>query len=123
MTRDFVEKWLDTMRSAWINADMKTIKSLFSKTAEYYETPFEKPATNIAEVLELWEGVENQIIKRLEFIILAVDGNSAVVQWIFECDGASFDGIYLIKFNDDQECIFFKSWEMERPLTFRKDMK
>lgn len=109
-----MEQWLATMRAAWINADLEAIKVLFAKTTEYYETPFYKPAINTSEILELWIGVNKQIIKRLDFTILAIDGDTAIIHWIFEHEGASFDGIYQIKFNDNNDCIFFKAWEMEK---------
>lgn len=114
MEYTFVEDWLETLKAAWINADMDVIKNLFAKTTQYYETPFYKPATNITEILKLWNGVEKQVIKRLDFSILAVEGNTAVINWIFEREGANFNGIYLIKFNNNKECLFFKSWEMNR---------
>jgi hypothetical protein len=101
------------MKAAWLNADLAAIETLFAKTTEYYETPFDKPATNISEILKLWKDVKNQKIKRLDFTILAIDENSVVVQWILEYSETKFDGIYLIKFNNNKECIFFKSWEMK----------
>lgn len=37
-----------------------------------------------------------------------------IVNWLFKRDTTTFDGIYEIKFNDQLECIYFKSWEMEQ---------
>ena len=114
ITRDFVEKFLKELHNAWIRADLLSIKFLFEKTTEYCETPFHKPATNISEILDLWKDVSSQVIKQLEFHILAIDGNTAVIRWIFQRDGAGkFDGIYLMKFDKNGNCISFMTWEME----------
>ncbi|MCL2338671.1 MAG: hypothetical protein FWC51_01805, partial [Proteobacteria bacterium] len=113
-THDFVNDWLARMNAGWTKADFSIIKDLFSETERYYETPFEKPATNISEILKLWKGVEKQIIKKLEFKVLAIEKNTAIVQWYFERKGATFDGIYELKFNDNKKCIFFMAWEMEK---------
>lgn len=57
--------------------------------------------------------IKNQNIENIEFKILAIDKNVLIVEWIFERNIIAFDGIYEIKFNDNMECIYFKSWEME----------
>ena len=114
MQKEYVEKWIENMRQAWLTKDLKAVEVMFAKTTLYYETPFEKPATNIEDIMKLWEGVKEQQIKRLDFDLLALDNNVAIVQWIFEKQEAYFDGIYLIKFNDNGDCLFFKSWEMQK---------
>ena len=50
MKREFVEGWLNVMKSAWMNADLDAVKKLFTKTTEYYDTPFGKPAVNIDNI-------------------------------------------------------------------------
>ena len=57
--------------------------------------------------------IKNQNIENIEFKILAIYKNVLIVEWIFERNIIAFDGIYEIKFNDNMECIYFKSWEME----------
>ena len=54
----------------------------------------------------------NENIQNIEFHILAIDGNTLIVQWILKQNDKDFDGIYEIKFNKSNECIYFKSWEM-----------
>ena len=44
--------------------------------------------------------------------VLAIDNNVLIAQWILKQNNQDFDGIYEIKFNDDLECIYFKSWKM-----------
>lgn len=114
MDRTFVENWLNILRESWLNKDGKRAASLFNKTNFYQETPFLAPFTKYDEIAEEWKNIDNQDIKKLEFKILAIDCNTVIVNWIFQRDVTEFDGIYEIKFNENKECIYFKSWEMEK---------
>ena len=114
MDREYVESWLNTLREAWLNKDSIKAASLFTNTTFYQETPFLTPYTKYEKIKKEWTNIDNQDIKKLEFKILAVDNNTVIVNWIFQRDVIEFDGIYEIKFNDNNECIYFKSWEMEK---------
>lgn len=114
MERTYVENWLNKLRESWINKEVSKASSLFKNTTFYQETPFISPFTNYEDIKKEWEGIKNQEIKDLKFNILAIQGNVVIVNWIFKRDTEEFDGIYEIKFNDEKECIYFKSWEMQR---------
>ena len=113
MNRDFLEEWLEKLREFWIQKNPEKCASLFLKTTYYQETPFDEAYTTYEGILEEWQGIKNQDIKELRFSILAIDGNVAIVEWNFVSD-AEYNGIYEIIFNDNQECISFRSWEMVR---------
>lgn len=72
------------------------------------------PYNTFDEIEMEWQHIKEQNIKNIEFKILAVDNNVLIIEWIFEVDTKTFDGIYEIKFNDNLDCIYFKSWEMEK---------
>lgn len=110
----FGNEWLDKLKQFWANKDIDGATSLFTKTEYYQETPFMKPYTTFEEIKKEWQNIENQNINKIEFTILAIDNNTMIVEWLFERDITVFDGIYEIKFNSDLECIYFKSWEMEK---------
>lgn len=114
MTREYIDNWLNTLKESWLNKDVSKAVSLFTNTTFYQETPFLTPYTKYDEIAKEWENIDNQDIKKLEFKILAIDNNTVIVNWIFQRDITEFDGIYEIKFNDNNECIYFKSWEMEK---------
>lgn len=114
MERAFAEEWLDKLKNSWQNKDVKGATSLFRKTEFYQETPFSKPYTTFGEIEKEWEHVKEQNIKKIEFKILAIENNVLIVEWIFKRDLLTFDGIYEIKFNENLECIYFKSWEMAK---------
>ena len=88
--------------------------SLFTKTTFYQETPFMKPYITLEEINQEWQHVKNENIQTIEFKILAIDGNKVIVEWLLKQNDIDYDGIYEIKFNDDLECIYFKSWEMTK---------
>lgn len=86
----------------------------FKKTTFYQETPFMKPYTIFDEIKQEWQHIKDQDIKNIEFKILAIDNNVLIVEWIFERNTVTFNGVYEIKFNQNLDCIYFKSWEMEK---------
>lgn len=112
MNSEYAKEWLNKLKEFWFNKDIEKAVSLFSKTTFYQETPFMKPYTTIEEINEEWQHVKNENIKNIEIKLLAIDGNTIIAEWFLEQNDQEFDGIYEIKFNDDLECVYFKSWEM-----------
>lgn len=112
MNRQFIEQWLNKLKESWFNKDIENAVSLFDKTTFYQETPFMLPYTTIEEIREEWQHVKNEDIQHIEFKILAIDEYVAIVEWVLKQNDEEYDGIYEIKFNENLECIYFKSWEM-----------
>lgn len=112
MSREFALEWLDNLKKYWFNKDIDSAVSLFTKTTFYQETPFMEPYTNIDEINKEWQHIKNENIQNIEFKILAIDNYTLIVEWILKQNDINYDGIYEIKFNDNLECIYFKSWEM-----------
>lgn len=114
MNRKSVEKWLNDLREYWLNKDIINAVSLFNKTTFYQETPFMASYTTIEEINQEWQHVKDENIQKIEIKILAIEGNTVIAEWILKQNDNDYDGIYEIKFNDNCECIYFKSWEMIR---------
>lgn len=112
MEREFVNDWLDKLKQYWFSKDIKKAVSLFNKTTFYQETPFMKPYTTIEEIKNEWKHIKNENIQNIEIKLLAIDNYTVIAEWILEQNNQEYDGIYEIKFNNDLECIYFKSWEM-----------
>ncbi len=112
MNREYAEEWLNKLKNYWYNKDIENAVALFTKTTFYQETPFMKPYTTIQEINQEWKHIKNENIQNIEFKILALDGNTLIVEWILKQNSQEYDGIYEIKFNDNLECVYFKSWEM-----------
>lgn len=102
MDKQFVEEWLNKLKDYWFNKDIDNAVSLFKSTIFYQETPFMEPYTTLEEINEEWQQT------------LAIDGYTVIAQWILKQNDMNFDGIYEIKFNENMECIYFKSWEMKK---------
>ncbi len=114
MNVEYANKWLEKLKKYWLSKDVEKAVSLFNKTTFYQETPFMNPYTTIDEIKEEWQHVKNENIENLDFIILAIDNNILIVEWKLKQNDEEYDGIYEIKFNDNLECIYFKSWEMTK---------
>lgn len=112
MNKDFVNDWLNKLKQYWFNKDIDNAVSLFNKTTFYQETPFMRPYTTIEEINQEWQHVKNENIQNIEIKLLAIDDNIVIAEWLLKQNNQEFDGIYEIKFNDNLECIYFKSWEM-----------
>lgn len=113
MDRKFADEWLNKLKDYWVNKDIDSAVSLFRKTTFYQETPFMKPYTTLEEISEEWQHVKNENIQYVKIKLLAIDGYTVIAQWILKQNDIDFDGIYEIKFNENFECIYFKSWEMK----------
>lgn len=113
MNKQFVDEWLNKLKDYWFNKDIDSAVSLFKNTLFYQETPFMKPYTTLEEINQEWQHVKNENIQFIEIKTLAIDGYTIIAQWILKQNNQSFDGIYEIKFNENLECIYFKSWEMK----------
>ena len=111
---NFANKWLGNLKEYWFNKDIDKAVSLFQKTTYYQETPFMKPYTTFDEINQEWQHIRNENIKEIEIKILSIDKNTLIAEWILKQNNQEFDGIYEIKFNDNLECIYFKSWEMSK---------
>ncbi len=113
MDKKFVDEWLNKLKDYWFNKDIENAVSLFRNTTFYQETPFMKPYTTLEEINQEWQHVKNENIQFIEIKPLAIDGYTVIAQWILKQNNQNFDGIYEIKFNENLECIYFKSWEMK----------
>ena len=112
MNRKFAEKWLNELKDYWFNKDIENAVSLFTKTKFYQETPFMNPYTTLDEIKEEWQHIKNENIQNIELRVLAIDNLTLIAQWILKQNDKDYDGIYEIRFNNDLECVYFKSWEM-----------
>lgn len=112
MNKDFVLNWLNNLKEFWFSKDIESAVLLFNKTTFYQETPFMKPYTTLDEINEEWQHVKDENIQNIEIKLLAIDGYTVIAEWLLKQNNQEYDGIYEIKFNDNLECIYFKSWEM-----------
>lgn len=82
---------------------------MFKNATFYQETPFMEPYTTLDEINEEWKHVKNENIQNIEIKLLAIDGYTVIAEWLLKQNNQEYDGIYEIKFNENFECICFKS--------------
>lgn len=114
MNKEFALQWLNKLKEYWFNKDIDSAVSLFNKTTYYQETPFMEPYTTIEEIRKEWQHIKDENIQNIEFNILAIDKNTLIVEWKLNQNNEDYDGIYEIKFDNELNCIYFKSWEMTK---------
>ena len=68
-----------------------------------------KAYTTIQEINQEWQHIKDENIKRIDIKLLAIDKNTVIAEWTLKQNNQEFDGIYEIKFNDNLECVYFKS--------------
>lgn len=112
MNRQNAEEWLNKLKEYWFNKDIEGAIALFTKTTFYQETPFLRPYTTFDEIKEEWQHIKNENIQKIEISILAIDGYTLIANWTLKQNDEYYDGIYEIKFNENSECVYFKSWEL-----------
>ena len=112
MSKSFAEEWLKKLKEYWFNKDIESAVSLFTKTTFYQETPFMQPYTSIEEINQEWQHIKNENIQSIEIKLLAIDNYTVIAEWLLKQNDEEYDGIYEIRFNENLECIYFKSWEM-----------
>ncbi len=72
-----------------------------------------EPYTTLEEINKEWQHIKNENIQYIEIKPLAIDHYTVIAHWILKQNNQDYDGIYEIKFNENLECIYFKSWEMK----------
>ena len=108
MNTNNVEKWCNDLLIFWKKKEIENILNLFDKKVEYYETPNEK----ITDIRKVWEEIKNQDTENIEFTILCQSNNKCVANYIIR-GKETYDMVYEIILNENNQCIYFKQWYME----------
>ena len=67
---------------------------------------------NDGHIMFAFFNIKDEDIESIDIKLLAIDKNTVIAEWTLKQNNQEFDGIYEIKFNDNLECVYFKSWEM-----------
>ncbi len=123
--RDVVQRWLDAYVHAWRTYDPAEIGALFSEDAVYYYGPYDDPVEGREAIVQSWVEEDQRDppgTYDAHYAPLVIEGNTAITNGrsrYFEADGTTFkkefDNIYLIRFNDNGECVEFREWYMQKP--------
>lgn len=112
--RDAVTTWVNGYERAWRTTGTEALRALFTDDATYAMDPYEETARGLDAIGELWErereGPDEDFT--MEYRIVAVDGDTAVVQLEvhYGRSGNEFRDLWLIRFAADGRCAAFEEW-------------
>ncbi len=114
--------WLESLEKSWKAKDIDAAVALFRSCKEYQEDPFQPILTTDAEIRHIWQGITDQREIELKFDILTETPKTSVIRWyakLLESDERhhEYDGIYVVDFSDNGECISFKQWWNTGPVS------
>jgi uncharacterized protein (TIGR02246 family) len=126
MDRSDVERWIAGYRQAWTTDDPADIAALFTEDATYSPFPWPR-GQNVwhgrGAIVEQWIGLGDSKTRwRFEHEILAVDGDTAVVEGWTDYDRGEGDpwseqyaSVWVIRFAPDGRARSFREWLVQRP--------
>ena len=107
--------WVDAYERAWRTAGVDPLAELFSMDATYRMSPYEEPASGLAEIGVLWErerkGPDEEFTMAYE--VIAVEGGTAVVRLEVHYGGPEpleYRDLWILRFAADGRCREFEEW-------------
>lgn len=112
-----IEKWLDELKRAWEQHDVKSAVALFSADVEYYESPYNLvPPKGLND---LWEDIYSCIDTEVHCKVYAREGDRYAVLWDATWKNASGEmqekaGTYLVTLDENDKCTYFYRTSMSK---------
>ena len=121
MTKKDFSIWAEKFLKAWADLNPEAALSVLSKDVEYHESPFSGPCKSWNEVEKLWKVVpDNQKDITYKHDVIMVEGDLGLIHWnvrrttVPEGKQQEFDGVFLVRLNQEALCTMFKQWRMVR---------
>ncbi|MFA6280749.1 MAG: hypothetical protein WC612_08215 [Bdellovibrionales bacterium] len=107
-----VQKWLEDMKTIWLEKKPDLIAAILATKLEYYENPFEPPLTSIESVVSAWQGIKNQNIEYVEIEILheSPEGIGTAIWKFKERNSTEHIGCYFLKLDKKGKCSYFRQF-------------
>lgn len=109
-----VEAWVAAYERAWRSAGTERLGELFADDATYRMSPYDEPATGLAEIAALWErerrGPDESFEMRHE--VVALDGETAVIRIEVEYGeprSLQYRDLWVVRFAGGR-CREFEEW-------------
>jgi len=117
-----VEKWMDALKRCWEQKEYSVLEDVLADKLMYYESPFGPPLKSKAQVISQWKtDLPKQKNITFNYDIVKTWGNQGLVHWeatftrVPTSENVGLDGVFLIKFDSEGKCIFFKQWWVVKP--------
>jgi uncharacterized protein (TIGR02246 family) len=123
LTRETVAAWLRAYARAWETYDPDAVADLFSEDATYLYHPFDEPIRGRLAIVASWiEDKDPAGTYDGRYEPVAIDGNLAVAhgrsRYFNDASKTElvreYDNLFLIEFDDQGRCRFFREWYMGR---------
>jgi hypothetical protein len=111
-----VEAWVNSYVRAWRTAAPKDIEALFSKDAEYHESPYETAWVGRDEIVAGWLGRQpwQEGGWTFDWNILMITGDTAAIRGtgVYQKLG-TFENLWVVSLRPDGKCTTFRMWNNE----------
>ena len=111
------DKWLEMYGKASAENNPQASAELFSRNAEYYETPFDEPMVGRDAIYKYWKmGAKSFKDKESKYEILSLKDNLGIARWQSKFtdlkSGKRFalDCLFLVEFDHNDKCKLFREW-------------
>ena len=119
MEKDAVQRWLDQYGQAWRSGNPEKATSLFSESAMYHETPFEKALNGREMIRQYWQEGAADSQENVEFQsqVWMVEHKTAIAGWQarFTRKGSGIrvvlDGVFRLEFSQFKNHIICEKLE------------
>ena len=118
LTKAEASIWMDSVFKGWREKNINRIVEIFQSCKHYMEDPFYPIATSPVEIRKLWAEIELQENINLDYSIINISNNIVTYRWkcnfVVNGDLAELDGIYVVEFGSDSQCLKFEQWTVEK---------
>ncbi len=109
------DAWVAAYEHAWRSAGTERLADLFTPGATYRMSPFEEPATGLAEIAALWERERQGPDEEFEMThrIVALEDDTAIVRVEVRYGPPEhhlYRDLWILRFDSDGRCREFEEW-------------
>jgi hypothetical protein len=117
LTRHHLTEWLDAYFEAWRSNDRAEVAALFAADAVFSYGAFREPARGREQIVANWVADGPPLTVDHRYEILGVEGDRGIVHWnlrqkayYFHEPTLEMDGILVLRFDDEGQCVEHLQW-------------
>jgi hypothetical protein len=117
MTRTTFQQWLELYLRRQEQRDATVVRELFAREGVYWWGPFNPPRRGVEAIYEHHRNaLSHQTDIKYEYEILATTAQLGIARFRLTLNDQTpgepnnYDGIFLVRLNDDGKCVLFEEW-------------